>query len=88
MTVDEILPKNKKLKFDKLNNIEGRWITDEDYENDLRQKPVLIGLNITIKGVWGNQQNLRAIECYNYHRMKIVNREPVILNGERIAIVA
>ena len=30
MTVDETLPKNKKLKLDKSNSNEGRQITDED----------------------------------------------------------
>ena len=46
-TVDDTLP-NKKLKLDKSDNDEGRRITDEDYENDFRHKPVSMGLN-TIK---------------------------------------
>ena len=51
MTVDETLPKNNKVEYDKSNNDGGRRITDEDYENDLRYKLVLIGLNTPTKGV-------------------------------------
>ena len=39
MTVHDNLP-NKKLKLDKSNNDESRQITNEDYENDLRHKPI------------------------------------------------
>ena len=76
------------MKYDKFNNDEGRIITDEDYKNDLRHKHVLIGFITTTKGVGGIQQNVQAIECYNNHGIKILNREPVVLNREIIAIVA
>ena len=88
MTVDENFPKNKKVNYNKYKNDEGRRITDKDYENDFRRKYVLIGLNTTTKGIGCNQQIVQAIECYNYDRMKIFNRQPVVLNGERIADVA
>ena len=48
---------------------------------------MLIGLNTTTKGVGDNQQNIQVIECYNYPGMKILNRQPVVLNGEKIAVV-
>ena len=42
--VDETLP-NKKLNLVRSDNDEGRRIADEDYENDFRDKLVLMGLN-------------------------------------------
>ena len=80
MTVNETLLKNKKVKYDQSNNDEGKQITDEDYEHDLRHKPVLTGLNTTTKGAGDIQQNVQEIECYNYHGIKILNRQLVVLN--------
>ena len=57
------------------------------YENDLRHKHVLVGLNTTTKSVGGIQQNLQAIEYYDSPGMKILNRESAVLNGEIIAII-
>ena len=53
MTVNETLPKNKKVKYDKSNNDKGRRITDKDYASNLRHTPVLIGLNTTKKVLEG-----------------------------------
>ena len=87
LTVGEILPKKKKSKSDKSNSDEGRQTTDEDYENYLRHKPVSIGLYNITTGDGYNQQSLQPIDCYSTPRMKIINRQPVITNGERIVIV-
>ena len=49
---------------------------------------MLIGLNTTTQVVGGIQHIVQEIECYNNHGMKILNKEPVVLNKERIEIVA
>ena len=67
------------MKLDKP-NAERRIITAEEYENDFRQKPVLMGLNTTTKGFGGNQQNIQPIDCYNYRGMQTLDRKPVVLN--------
>ena len=88
MTVDETLPKNKKVRLDKSKSDEGRQITDEDYKNDLRHKPISVGLYSTTKGVERNQQLFQVIHYYTYFGIQILNRNPIVLNEERITIVA
>ena len=83
MTVDENFSKMK-LKSDKYISDGGRHITDKDYENNLRQKLISMGL-YTITTCYGrNQQSFQAIICYNYPGVKILNRQSVIINGEII----
>ena len=88
ITADETPPKRKRLIPDKSNNDEGRQITDEYYENDLRHKPASMGLYDTSEGEGFNQPLFQLIDCYDITGMQNLNRQPAIMNGERVAIVA